>query len=43
MQIDADGDLYDFPSFTELNRYLDKSQVQVRRRAVDLNDVDIAA
>ena len=42
MRIDADGDLYGFPSFTKLNRYLDKVRSKYAA-GIDLNDVDIAA
>lgn len=42
MKIDADGDLYDFASFTELNGYLDRIRAKYSQGA-DLNDVDIAA
>jgi len=42
MQIDADSTLYDFPSFAELNGYLDVVRARYGEGA-DLNDADAAA
>ena len=42
MQIDADSTLYDFPSFAELNRYLDAVRAKYSQ-GTDVNDTDAAA
>lgn len=42
MQIDADSTLYDFPSFAELNGYLDRIRARYGE-GIDLNDTDAAA
>ncbi|UCF17114.1 MAG: C10 family peptidase, partial [Phycisphaerales bacterium] len=42
MSLDADSDLYDFPSFEELNGYLADVQYKFENQ-IDLNDTDIAA
>jgi hypothetical protein len=42
IQIDADSELYDFPSFERLNEYLGAIRLKYSQ-GVDLNDTDIAA
>jgi len=42
VEIDADCNLYDFPSFEELNEYLAALRLKYSRQA-DLNDTDVAA
>ncbi len=42
IDIDADSELYDFPSFTELNGYLDTVRAKYAQ-GVDLDDTDMAA
>jgi hypothetical protein len=42
MKIDADHVLYDFPSFVELNGYLDTIRLKYAEQ-IDLNDADVAA
>ncbi|MHC4117316.1 MAG: C10 family peptidase [Planctomycetota bacterium] len=42
VNFDGDSDLYDFPSFEELNEYLAIAQSKVESQ-IDLNDTDIAA
>jgi hypothetical protein len=41
-QIDADSELYDFPSFDTLNGYLDAIRLKYSQ-GIDLNDLDVAA
>lgn len=42
MSFDADSDLYDFPSFEELNGYLTDIQSKLESQ-IDLSDADVAA